>query len=193
MLVKFLRDSVQPHAVNRLLSEEAAKKEAMFDEMRAGSNPDFIAGKIYDLNDSLARFFIDRGRAEQAKIKLKASKPSITGKARIVHAPNTINPRTGQVWTAPELLTALGLQTQPQPRINLTVQDQEALKNLRNKQLVNDAKDYFAGKTIPVERISAMLIILFEHAIDIKDDKLIAKIAGDLLTLKRLTGFYYEK
>ena len=133
---------------------------------------DFYEGKTYDLPDDKARHHILTGEAKKVDLlaNLLANKPPV-------------NQETNA------LLKRLGLIPQPQARIKLPIQNETTLKALKNKELVKNMTNYFSDKNIPVRDIANYLIGIMDYAIDIKDDAIIGKIAGDLHTLFRLTEY----
>lgn len=156
------------------------KKDA-FHPRKRSVYPDYKAGVIYPLEDDLAKWFLDRGEAE---ILFKVVSPNPNKVSLQVTKPN------------PELTTllkTLGLMPKPQNKIRLPIQDTATLKALKNKELVKNMTGYFSDKNIPVKDIANSLIRLMDYAIDIKDDYMISKVAGDLQTLLRLTEFEQGK
>lgn len=100
--------------------------------------------------------------------------------------PTTPKPPSSSVK---ELMRALQLIPNPQPKIRLKIQDAEALKRIKNKQVVKDGREYFKGKEIPVEKVANLLLDLLDYAIEIKDDNLITRLSADIQTLLRLTRY----
>lgn len=91
------------------------------------------------------------------------------------------------------LVKFLGLKPQPKKKLNLVVSP-ETSRALKSKQLSKDLDAYFTGKNIPVSYVAGLMIALLNYSMDVyKDEALVAKLSNDLLTLKRLTDFYYEQ
>ena len=160
MLIKFIKNAYHPR--KRTYGANAFTNRVY----------DFYKGKTYDLPDDKARHHILTGEAKKvdALAYLLAKKPPVS-----------------QDTTA--LLKRLGLIPQPQPKIKLPIQNEATLKALKNKELVKNMTGYFSDKNIPVKDIANYLIGIMDYAIDIKDDAMIGKIAGDLQTLFRLTEY----
>lgn len=143
---------------------------------------DFYKDVTYDLPDNEARYHINKGEAVSL-VYLKAKPISEMFKA---HQPPT-NPKTVRI------AKILGFKPNPQARISLPIQDKATLKALINKELVKGMTSYFSDKDIPVKDIAKSLIKVMDYAIDIKDDLMISKVAGDLQTLLRLTEIEKDK
>ena len=174
MIVKFVKDTYHP------------RKKSL--------TPDYKAGFEYNLTDEDARYYIKQGVAVSKDFMFKVLRQRATETPPTNPFANIIPPVKKPSRLPPSeatinLMKTLGLIPKPQSKIRLPIQDEATLKALKNKELVKNMTGYFSNKNIPVKDIANNLIRIMDYAIDIKDDLMISKVAGDLQTLLRLTEF----
>jgi len=138
--------------------------------------PDFQAGRVYNLPDSEANYHIERGEATrvesiiQKMIKQSQNRPMV------------------------DLAKVLGITPTPQPKIQLKIRDPKLMRDLKNKQFIKEMREYFRdADTIKLKEVSDNLLDLMTYGVDIKDDLLIRRVAGDLQTLLRLKGYIEDR
>jgi hypothetical protein len=174
--------------------------------------PLYENGKSYDVPEIKARDYISKGWAIPA-LKLLTRRPQSENMPRkslkflrnqeLNNATNALINLTPSNYYGTQyskhgeevskLLKTLGLTPNPQPKITLPVQDPATVKRLKNKQMAKDIRMFFNNKDIQVKDLVRMLSMLLDYGVDIKDDSLISRVANDLLTLKRLTDYFYEE
>ena len=165
MLVKFIKDYYPKGGPtgNRLLAK-------------------YRAGKLYELKLEEAWIYIASGYAEKV--------------AKIVNKPQpnqTLSHGTDISLRTNELLHALKIKPQPKPnnyKLRLPIDDKATRQLIESKQLAQASRDYFRSKNVRVGEIVNLLASLLDYGVDIKDEELIRKVSGDILTLKRLTDHY---
>jgi hypothetical protein len=135
--------------------------------------PDYKAGMVYNLPDDEANYHIKQGEAIRVN--------SIIDK--LVKKP--------QNRPMVDLAKVLGMTPTPLKTIKLKIRDPQAERELKSKGLLREMQTYFDGVgDVPVKDIAGLLLTLMNYAVDIKDDLMIKKIAGDLQTLLRLTQYH---
>jgi hypothetical protein len=88
------------------------------------------------------------------------------------------------------LAEALGITPTPQKRITLKLRDPKLVRDLKNKQFIKKMREIFRNAdTISAKKLADILLDLMAYGVDIKDDYLITRIAGDLQTLVRLKNY----
>jgi len=183
MIIRFIKDTYHP------------RKRSL--------TPDYKAGFQYDLIYPDAQYYIEQGLAvpvePSRELKLKVLReratetPATNSFANIippVKKPSQLPPSEATI----NLMKTLGLiPTNPQNKISLPIRDPETIKALKNKELSRNMRSYFSDKEIPVKSLAGGLLKILDYAVEIKDDFMISKVAGDLKTLLRLTEFYRGK
>ena len=92
--------------------------------------------------------------------------------------------------TPEELIRFLRLPIRPQREINLPNLTPEVKRELENKQVVNDLRDYFSSKEMTIKDIAELYLIIYNYAIDKKDKDLILKLSMEIKTLLNMVEFY---
>jgi hypothetical protein len=138
--------------------------------------PDYKAGMVYNLPDDEANYHIKRREAIRVSsiisglVKKPQNRPMV------------------------DLAKVLGMTPTPQAKIKLKIRDPELERTLKNKQFIKELRGYFAdADTIPLKTITDYLLDLMAYAVDIKDDLMISRIAGDLQMLLRIKGYIDDR
>jgi len=165
-----------------------------FHPRKRSLNPDYEAGKIYDLPEQDARFYIERGNAERAFVRFKVNKPTtippnVFGNKLPADPRNVVFAKNNNV-----LAKAMGVDPNPNPYANkIPVKDPAIVKMVENKQLARDVRQFFNDKDVPVKELAGLLANLLDYGVDIRDWYLVSRVAGDINTIKRITDYYYGK
>jgi len=89
--------------------------------------------------------------------------------------------------TPTELIEALRSQ-RPINSPNLTSPD--VRRELENKQLVGDLRDYFSDKKMAVKDIAELYLIIYNYAIKAKDNQMTTQLSKEIRTLLNIIEFY---
>jgi len=148
-------------------------------------------GSVYDVEpDEIAKAYIARGQATALTFLPLKPKDAIKPSVRLPLNPSNAFANTAPPGSSEALIKLLGLTPRPGSKIRLAIPDPKTTKYFENKGVVRDTKAYYQNINTPVKEIAGLLAEVLDYAIDRKDSQMIQKVAGDLLTLKRLTEFY---
>ena len=92
--------------------------------------------------------------------------------------------------TAEELIKFLKLPVKPQKKISLPNLTPEVKRELENKQLIYDLQDYFSDKDMTIKDIAELYLIIYNYAIEKRDNFLISKLSGEIRMLLNIVEFY---
>lgn len=92
--------------------------------------------------------------------------------------------------TPEELIRFLKLPVRPQRKINLPNLTPEVKRELENKQLIYDLQGYFSDKNMTIKDIAELYLIIYNYAIEKKDNFLISKLGGEIRMLLNIVEFY---
>ena len=145
MLIKFLKDTYHP------------RKRSL--------EPDYKAGKFYNLPEVDAKYYISRGCAEVAKIRLVAKPaPKLTNAFKVLK----IKPQQGT-------------------GISLTALNKNEQELVTSKKWGREVGEYLkVNKDISVSDIGDLLLSILDYAIDNKDSQTIERVTRDLAVVYKL-------
>ena len=93
--------------------------------------------------------------------------------------------------TPTELIESLRSPIRPQKTINSpNLTSSEVRRELENKQLVNDLRNYFSDKKMAVKDIAELYLIIYNYAIKAKDNQMTIQLSREIRTLLNIIEFY---
>ena len=144
MLIRFLKDIYHP------------RKRSL--------EPDYKAGKFYDLPEAEARYYIGNGFAEVARIRLARPTPKLTNAFKVLK----IKPQQG---------TGISLAT-------LNKSEQELVTSGKWGRAIGEYLK--ENKDLSVSDIGDLLLSILDYAIDNKDSQTVERVTRDLAVVYKL-------